>query len=242
MKKVLFCLAAFSLSSCAVMIKVPLNRLDSPETTGKYGKAHMMAGYQGRNELELTPAAGFTSPSLSRPDAQPPGHRLIGNGQLGVGEKLDVSFTLPQSRLGVKYQILGQNQMEAEAGNIPLAATTSISYASEKEDTYYGKSSLNLREIIYDVALISGYRVNKDWLIYGGPFVLWNRIRSSYRGNSLSASIDEKGTLRSVGANLGAEYTSNQIFLRAEYAGTKTKLGQSNSGRATYGLAFGVRL
>jgi hypothetical protein len=201
-----------------------------------------MLAYQGRNELELSPWSYIAPPTLVNPKMESPGHRLVANAELNAFERVAINISLPQARFEAKWQILGDTFHEAKSGNIPLALTSSVAF-SHDEDTPNASStnSVALHEVIYDVALISGYRINEKWLIYGGPFILWDEIKSSYKQGPGFGNIDTDGTLRSFGANLGGEYTFGQAFLRAEFAGTKTRLGQTYSGRGTYGLAMGVR-
>lgn len=242
MRKALIAVLLFS--SCSTMVKVPLNRLDSPELRGEAGKIDGRIDYQGRNEVELSPWAGIQPPTLTTPAVQVPGHRLVANAEVSVWDRVAVTLALPQTRIGAKWQILGATYKDAQKGNIPLAVTTSVAFSHEDGNSNGSSSSwgtVDLHEVIYDLALISGYRINEKWLIYGGPFILWDKIKTSYKPNANSGNIDNDGKLRSFGANLGGEFSFDQGFARAEYAATKTRLGQAYSGRATYGLALGVR-
>ncbi|MGZ3693675.1 MAG: hypothetical protein ACXWQO_05715 [Bdellovibrionota bacterium] len=239
MNKTIFGLSALLLCSCSVMVKTPLTRFDSPETRGKQGGVDGYLAYQGRNEVELTSNTLVSAPNLDRPSVQPPGHRLMANGSVGLAEKFEISLTLPAARLGVKYQILGDSHDAATKGNIPLAVTSSISSVSEEEADI--SSTFKLKELVYDLALVSGYRINEMWLIYGGPFILWDDIKTNYRPSASAPSVDSSGKLTSYGANLGVEASLNQQgFVRAEFAGAKTTLGKVKSGRGTYGLALGM--
>jgi hypothetical protein len=241
MKKIICCLSVLLASSCSVMVKTPLTRFDSPEARGKAGRIGGLLSYQGRNEVELTPSLLLAPPNLVNPSVEVPGHRLMASGSVGATERFDISLSLPDARLGLKYQLLGDTHETSEAGNIPLAISTSIASASQ-EDTGTATTTITykLKELVYDAALISGFRINNLWLIYGGPFILWDDLKTTYRSNSSAASTDNTGTLKTYGANLGVEYTMGKGFFRVEYAGAKTKIGQTKAGRGTYGLAIGA--
>src|SRR5688500_3581837 len=169
------CALALLLSSCSVMVKTPLNRFESPETRGKSGGVDGYLGYQGRNEIELTPSVSRRAPDLTHPSSETPGHRLMANASVGLAERFDMSLTLPEARLGAKYQLLGNPHESAEAGNIPLSISTSIAAVSE-EETAYG--TIKLKELVYDLALISGYRINAHWMIYECPLSLWDELKT----------------------------------------------------------------
>ena len=242
MKKLGFTLLALITSSCSIMVKTPMNRFESPEARGKSAGISGFAAYQGRSEVELTNDFTTTPPSLSSPSVKAPGHRLMANGSIGLGERFDINITLPETRLGAKFQILGDPLEKAEAGNIPLAINGGVSAVSEKETRTSSSQSFEMKEIVMDLGLATGYRFNKDVLLYGGPFVLWDKLHSIYTP-SAGTSVDARKTMRVYGVNVGVElgFGNSNGFARLEGAGTQTQLGGTKVGRATYGAAVGAR-
>lgn len=234
MRKLALVAAALAVSSCSVMIKTPMTRFESPEVRGKPGGLDAMVGYQGRSEVVLTPSIISRPPSMDTPTMDSPGHRLMAEGAVGLGKNFDINLTFPEARLGVKYQILGAPYEDAEAGNIPLAISTSI--AAVKEEETSGSRNFKLKEVVTDLALIGGYRFD-NLMIYGGPFLLWDIAQTDYNPGALT----QKKTMRVYGANLGLEVLLNEMYARAEFAGTKSRLGTMNVGKGTYGIAAGVR-
>lgn len=231
----------FLLSSCSVVVKTPMNRFDSPETRGEGGKFEGLVGYQGRNETQLTPDYLTTAPTVTSPSMPPPGHRVIMNGSVGLIESLDLTINLNEARAGLKWQLLGAPFEGAKKGNIPLSVTSSVASAKESDSGTVGNNnrSVDVKELVYDLAVVSGYRFDKTLLAYGGPFVVWDRIRTSYKTNA--GTNDLEGTLQSIGVNLGMEFDFPALFFRVEGAATQTQLGITKVGRATYGAALGAR-
>lgn len=238
------------LPACAITAKLPLTRHESPETQGKPdGKmaAEMQGAYQSRNEVEFTDDYNRRAPSVTAPSVETPGHRIIGQGGLGLLDSLDVTLTLPQLRLGLKYQFLGEPRLRAEKGNFSLAVSAGIATAKEKESSTgifsTSTQSFELRETVMDGQLIAGYRISKEVLLYGGPFIVFDKVRLDYTSTGGTTSSSSSGTIRSIGGNLGLHVTLDErFFVRAEGAGSKTRLGRANTGRGDYGFSVGMWL
>lgn len=247
MKKLILFLSAFAgaafVSGCSVVAKIPMNRFESPETRGTPWKLEGQVAYQGRNEVSFTEDYRFSPPTLSTPSVDTPGHRLMAQGAVSMLERLDVSLTVPDSRLGLKYQIFGSPYESREEGGFPIAVYGGVGLNNEEESgsnliqpttSYY-----KLKETQFDIGLIFGYRASPQALIYSGPFVVWDNIRTTYRTNG-GPAVDQQATSRSLGLNLGLQIDVNQAFFRLEGAGMKTRLGNADVGRGTYGIAGGV--
>jgi hypothetical protein len=242
---------SIQLCACSITAKLPLTRHETAETQGtQEGRSgvEFQAAYQARNEVEFTSDYNRVAPSVTSPSVKSPGHRVMGTGALAILDSLDVSITAPQSRLSLKYQILGEPRIRAELGNFSLAVSAGIATAKEKESSSgifsTTTQSFELRETVMDGALIAGYRFSKLVQLYGGPFIVFDKVRLSYTNSASTITTqNSSGTIRSIGANLGLHLTlSEKVFARAEGAGSKTRLGRANSGRGDFGFSMGLML
>ena len=112
------------LSGCSITGHTPMTRFESPETRGETWKLEGQATYQGRNEISLTPDFTLWAPSLASPSIETPDHRLMVSGAMGVAERVDLSISVPETRIGVKYQPFGSTRKEAGTDNFPVAIYT----------------------------------------------------------------------------------------------------------------------
>jgi hypothetical protein len=235
------------LAGCSVIAHNPMNRFESPETRGEGWEVQV--GAQSRNEIELTPDFVVAAPSHSSPSINSPTHALFAQGAVGLGRNFDLSLSALESRIGGKLQVLGAPASEAEAGNFPISIRGGFGWDGSTDSDFFNLGSNNrverrneIREIRGDIGLILGYRTSKHILIYGGPFAMWNLIKTKYSPNTAgSTTIEAESTARSLGFNVGiqGEFADN-FFMRLEAAGTKTKMGNADVGRADYGLAGGM--
>jgi hypothetical protein len=249
MNKYYLLAVAFALSGCAINAKLPLNRFESPEANGDWMKTEVLAGYQARTEVQFTSDYTLYAPTVSAPSVEVPAHRLMGMGAVGLARKWDIELSLPQVRLAAKYQILGEPRLESKKGNTSLAVTGGVSTNHEKESasgSIFSSSipspNVELSEVLFDFAAVAGHRIDDDVLLYGGPFIDLDLVKINWSPNVATPGTDQKGTIKSYGINLGLQATVKTVFFRGELAGAMTKLGNTNVGRGSYGLAVGAYL
>lgn len=249
MKKLIPLLLSLTLSACSIMAKVPVTRLESPETTGKEkgsitGEGTL--GYQGRANVELTPSYTTTPPSLTNPIIVSPDHRLIGNASAGLADSFDITLALPL-RLGAKFQLFGEPRTRADKGNFSVAIALGLSGSKEEEtgSSIYSSTQkrFSLSESRYDFALILGYRFSKEVLLYGGPFSVLDDLIVQYSDPATAAPLTTRGRIKSNGYSLGLQARfDTKLFMRIEGTRMKTELGTARSTQNTYGAALGVFL
>lgn len=250
MKKILPLLILAFAPGCAVVAKLPMNRFESPEATGRLLGAEGQVGYQGRNEVVLTNNTAVKGPSFTDPSVETPSHRLMAEGAVGLLERLDVNLTLPAARLGAKYQLLGSPHDKADKGNTSIAVSAGVGFSHDDDSSptlapnslASSQSTYQLDETQWDFALVGGWRAGSDVLIYGGPFTVLDNARTTYTPFTGGVVQNQSGTIKSYGVNIGLQGSIEKVFFRVEGAGTKTKLGNANIGRATYGAFVGVYL
>ncbi|HEY8279762.1 MAG TPA: hypothetical protein VIH99_09075, partial [Bdellovibrionota bacterium] len=196
-------------SSCAVTAKLPMNRFESPEASGKAFGGEVQLAYQGRNEVELTPAYETRAPNLNDPSVQKPGHRVISQTSVGLMERMEISLTLLQPRLGLKYQFLGDTRPKASKGNFSMALSAGAAGSSEKEysagTSVTPATSYELEETFVDGALILGWRLGTDALLYGGPFWVSDYLKTIYTSGTGTPAVNSSGRIDSYGMNFGVQ-------------------------------------
>jgi hypothetical protein len=227
-----------ALTGCSIVAKTPMTRFESPEAIGEQWAPEAQLAYQGRNEVALTPNFSTRAPSLDNPSVETPGHRIVAIGALGLFERLDISASLPESRFGLKYQFLGNPFASAEKGNFSASGYGGI--ASLKEEEAQGGLYYQLRELQYDLGLVFGYRADHHVLLYSGPFMIWDKMKTNYRTTAGGATTSQEASSRAYGLNLGIQFNKDKAFLRLEGAGMKTRLGNAYTGRGTYGGSVGT--
>src|SRR5690606_11384168 len=125
----LFCLA----SSCAISMKMPANQFESSEVYGKTGLRTGLS-YRGQSNLELTPNQTLRAPDTETPEIGPT-HVLGANSDVGIGKRVEVTYTLLDLLTG-KVQLLGDSKQTATAGNISLSIAGTIGgLKNTEEDT-----------------------------------------------------------------------------------------------------------
>jgi hypothetical protein len=244
-----FGLALLTLNGCAITAHTPLTRFESPEVQGETLRAEGFIGYQGRNEISFTPDFTTTPPDLSNGSIEEPDHRIMAQGAVGLGRRFDLSVNGPGARIGGKFQLLGEPAINSEQGNFPVSVYGGGTLSRENQtdrDSLAGANSperrFNLRELQIDLGLVAGLRLAPQVLIYGGPFIYWNRIRARYAPAPGAAETEQQATARVLNANIGMEINfGTPAYARVEYAGALTSIRSRTGGRGTYGFAFGAR-
>src|SRR5262245_21794161 len=104
---------------------MPTVRFISPEAAGKFpkGSAEFGINAQPRVSLVSDADAQASPPVTVRPDFVESQTQFEFFGSLGIMRRLDLFVSLRESpsEFGVKYQLLGQPETTAEAGNFSLS-------------------------------------------------------------------------------------------------------------------------
>ncbi len=233
-------------ASCAIKVKVPANRFDSPETMGGHFRIKLNGGIGGTHSVLLTEDYLTKAPDTTNPTHERSTFLRLGGG-LSILENLDVEIRNFNQLLG-KYQLAGDSRQRAQAGNFALSVTGTIGYQSSKETgtpLSSGNKSITVKmtEVLLDAGLISGYRV-ADWLLlYGGPVVSRKQFWGTYQPTStanVTTSSEFSGGVMSFGGNLGLELGIPAFQFRTEVAYTDVKLGNLKTGRAYFGVEIAV--
>lgn len=225
-------------SNCAIKTRLPLNHLQSPETTGT--KASLDASLIGVATQVITSDKYATNPTSLGPYIAPPEY----TGQLGfmkgVIERLDLGarYTIEGPLMvQAKYQWIGDSQVTAKAGNFSLATILGVGGSFDGGDgTSFGTQAKHSIGIVAgEINAVVGYRLADPLLLFGGPFFNINTAQGEITQNSLSTyRVDTRTTQYGVGIGLQViPVRLVQIAIEAAYSSAQT--GITNAPQFTVG-------
>ena len=212
----------FQLSACSSSpeVKPRMARFDSPEIHSKPFKFKLAVGTDTSNEIPLLESESTSKGSSAR-----------GSVAMTLGYGVEIKYAQNgDDKLAVKYQLLGASLEEKIPGNFAMAV--SLGYIRSSRSKIYPyvvensddqaelvKQSWKLKHNTYDAALIAGYRLNKQVLLYGSVFYQDGDIKGkiyltpkeflSYDQCTPSSGCSIErfgGSGKGYGANLGLEY------------------------------------
>jgi hypothetical protein len=216
--KLLIFIFIFTIIGCSQRIKVPINRMITPEVIG-----HGV-------DLEYD-QIGFSEGKLDFSNSETDNPLLMGAVSnrslymaLGIAPNADIFVKVPQessSLLGIKVQIIGLPSKQRATGS-QLAFT--IAMGSER-DTFEGQYKINLKSDVKDYSLIYGYRTGTMSLIYASVSVSHYDFEGSIEGASAVLTSDEinYGAKNIMGGQLGLELGGSSFALKAEVSAQKIK-------------------
>jgi len=135
------------------------------------------------------------------------------------------------------YQFYGLNADKSVEGNVSQAFSLGyinndgIGFYDLPSSSPYTRSNWEQDTKIIDFAWVSGYRINPDLIVYGGPFFQWGKSNVMEVLSSSSETIEDlvsnqnnKGNL--YGANIALEYrfksglglTGEVVYSKAEWS------------------------
>jgi hypothetical protein len=248
------------LGACAspLRIKVPVMRFESPELEGpEKQNFNFAAGVQSYNEAELSPDMNTTRvhdvPVTTR-------QGFVGQESDDLTDVFDFSYlflrlgySLPipleitwrfPDRLGLKFQFLGPRADEAKSGSFSAAVTASygkrgLDSSTGSDDSITSFASYSFSRELIDTALVLGLRFSDDWMVYGGPFYFTSPYTVTQNTTTSLESRTVKGSVDSVGGNLGLQWRKADSFmLRLEVAANTLKAHRHQQSYVHGGLAL----
>lgn len=204
--------------SCAQRIKVPINRMDSPEAIGGgFDLEYKQMGYsQGLLD--------FSDSSTTNPLEM----RSVTNRELylggGVSQNVDLFVKVPEesaSLLGIKVQVLGTPN-KAKAVGHQLAFTLAMGAA---RDTFDGDYEIMLKSDVTDYSLIHGYRFNEYAMIYEGISLSNFSFEGKIEDDNTGLDSDEflYDATNILGVHAGAVFGTTNFKFKLEIAAQKVK-------------------
>lgn len=236
MKKLTVLVSALLLSSCALNYKMPDNRFETSETTGKLWGVRAYTGVGNGKNIEMSSDFSQVWADPNNPDLERENFFTFG-GELGLHERIDVGLQYV-SDLGTlvkgKYQFIGKSGQVGFQSSVAVHAGGGSEDMSESNHTPT-KASLDNSVIGGD--LIFGYRFNKVVLIYSSFF----HDRFSYDIEQTRGTDTRRfdGNSTNTGGTFGASFLFGETLeLTAEYSGANGK----SAGNTLWNNSFGAML
>jgi hypothetical protein len=251
-------LAIVALDGCHSTLKIYPLRYESPEVIGQdEHQAVISFNPEQRVDVGIRSSADFSNPSITteQPEEPPnfPDGITITNipifeigywardtlaylastadlaSYAGINDSMDIYLDTQYGTplLRAKYQMLGDPASRARAGNLSLAIDGGIGFAP-----FDGLKGLE--QNAYDAALIGGYRITDNVLIYGGPFY----SRYDYK----DANGPSTARVESSGSNIGIRFSFDKkrsIYLEKSHS--LVTAGASSHEDDFYGLSLEFR-
>lgn len=237
MKTLFLTVVALLVSSCALNYKMPDNRFETSETTGKQWGVRAYTGVGNGKDIELTSNysqvwADPDNPNLSRENF------FTFGGELGLHERIDVGLQYV-SDLGTllkgKYQFIGKSGVEGFQTSVSAHAGGG---SEEMSETNHTPTKAELSNSVVGVDVIAGYRFNKIVLIY-----------ASFFHDSFSYDIEQtrgtdvrkfEGKSKNTGGTFGASFLfGDRLELTAEYSGATAKSANKHLWNNSFGGVLG---
>ncbi len=230
-------LISFTLASCAVNLKMPTGRFDSPETMGIQGSKELsLLSVQGSQDFELT-RDFYTTPVDTGNPIQSQSYLNYGaKGAVALSPSLDLSFKYlvdAQPMFQIKHQFLGEPLSEHVERQFSAALIFGLGYAEASPSRTVSGITITNSHVteVLDVALSLGYRIDKSWLFYISPWFTFYHFKGEReRTELLVPTLSEySGSGRILGYSVGIEWLPiGRAVLRVEGSYTKAGVAQNS--------------
>lgn len=208
---------------CAQRIKVPINRMMSPEAIGhgaelEYKDTGLSLGVLDFSDNSTT--NGLQMSTIREEEFY---------FALGVAEKADLFIKVPKessSMIGLKIQVLGTPAKAASEGH---SLSVSMAMGSER-DSFDETFTIDLKSDVTDFALIHGYRTNPITLFYDGISLSNYSFEGKIKGASgLDSNSFEYSAKNIIGAFAGVIFGGHSFKFKLEYAVQKIEWTHTDS-------------
>lgn len=204
----------FIVVSCTQRLKVPINRMASPEVIG--GGAELEFQRIGFSQARLDFNGGRTDNPLKMTGVV--SNRVL-HMAAGVSQNVDVFVKVPQessSLLGIKVQLVGTS---SKFRNNTHQFAFTLATGSER-DSFEGPFEIDLKSDVKDYSLIYGYRFNEYFLAYTSVSLSDYKFRGDIKdsgGTLLDDSINYRAQ-NILGAQAGVDFGFPGFSLKYEFA------------------------
>lgn len=226
-----FILIIFSIS-CAQRIKVPINRMISPEVVG--GGLEVQYDQVGFSNGILNLAQGQDSPLIMSIVSERALHLGI-----GVVDKLDIFINIPKessSRAGIKVQLLGASEKARSSGNkLALLLATGSS-----TDLYTVDYKINISTSLKDYSLIHGYRFSENLLLYESISLTNYEFNGTISGNNdLNFNKINYSASSILGVAVGVVFGPPSLKIKGELATQRVEWSHTEA-KTSYSLGYSL--
>lgn len=214
---VIFCV------SCAQRMKVPINRMMSPETVG--GGLAVEYQHVGFSHGQLD----FTGDRVDNPLLMSKVNERSFHLDLGLVEKFDLFVDVPRessTRVGAKIQMIGAPEKARTAGH-QLAFTLGM---GSSHDSFEAGYTIKLKSTLQDYSLIHGYRLNENVLIYDGISLTNFKFKGDIEdSDTLNDDHFEYEAENILGIHAGLAVGASGVKAKAEFAAQQITWSRSQT-------------
>ena len=209
--KLVFATLLISFFGCAQRIKVPINRMQTPEAIGRGAEIsyHDIGWSQGILDFNNNAVDNPLLMSTIKEE-----ELYLG---LGISENADLFVRVPKesSMVGLKVQLIGAPR-KAEATGHKLAFTLAMGSERDEFDQVF---TIDLKSDVRDYALLHGFRVSPIVMFYDGISLTNFRFQGSVKGTSgLSSDKIDYSAKNILGAFGGVMFGKHDLNLKLELA------------------------
>lgn len=233
-----------------------LQRFAVPEVAAESWQAAIYAGSAETHKVVL-PVQSSQKPNFScnkstKCKTEDPAFSIVG---LSVASGLAFQYNPVMRRGSAIWQYGGEHAGKAKAGNFSQALV--LGYGFHKDHGAFGdasvvvdaNTSLSWEQSTksLDIGWVAGYRLNDDWLLYGGPFIVKHDIDMSSRFRQPGDDYDTINPKRNfngkqLGANIAAQYEFfHHMSLNLELISAKYRMDGVTESDTQLNLMLGVR-
>ncbi|MCF8060568.1 MAG: hypothetical protein K9K67_14800 [Bacteriovoracaceae bacterium] len=243
----LLILPLLSLASCGSVVKIPLARFSTPETSG-IGVTKLEAGIV--KALRLQPSPDLRAETVSSEPIL--GSSLAGilKPSFGLADSVDFELQMGSQQAieaGIKIQLFGAPAVSAGAGNFSLAVRLGYSIYVSGEEINAGevyseprldrKMTVESGTVVYE--LITGYRFTAGLLTFVGVFKDDGRYNLKFKEGVRTIIIHEYKTF---GQSFGVQLKKGLLLTTLNAAVGDIEITNKNKKESFFnlGLSFGI--
>lgn len=197
-----------------------LQRFAVPEVAAESWQAEVNVGAATMHKVLLPPQNNqkpvFTCNKSTKCKTEEPVFVLAG---LSVTPGLAFFYNARHNRVSATWQYGGDYAGQATTGNFSQALV--LGFSTHKDNGYFGDATFigdpnetlawDQSTSTIDFGWVGGYRLNNNWLVYGGPFVTLHDIDTSSNytaagGLTQIKNPDQNFKGKQIGANAAVQY------------------------------------
>ncbi len=241
-------------SACSVRIHHTVNRFTTAESSGEERAGGFSVGFTGTDTAEFSEPKQSSETVTSSLDKRrwytkdyretKVGGDTSGLFYVGAAERLDfairTSFFSPLA-VEARYQLLGDSAKNAKQGNFALLTSAALGTSSYGLSGTSYSGYLDVTEYLYDVAIISSYRVSDDVLVYSGPFAIVHTMQATVKHQlDYDPYIKYGARMQTLGWNFGLQYMLKRLRVMPEISYTQNQCENAKMAGIQFGMHVGA--
>lgn len=255
LKKISCLFTLLLLTSCATELdfKMPINKMMTPESTGKSLGFQGYISYGGSQKVRLGSVADtlFNSVSINTEQGISDSTSLGLGARLGLAEKLDLYLTDSDDTslmFGGKYQVLGNSFTNKKDKDFQISVAFGVGTGAADEGSIITNDdkryTTELELFSYEYMVLLGYRLNKNALFYSTFYKASYNVEAALKQNGIAISNgtidgDSDMTALNIGAKLNDD--KSEVFGQLEVGYGYGKYENSLSKHTvSYALNIGI--